>query len=285
MRTLVLILVLTAGAAWPVDASAQTATPSPPAQAPSAPEDDPDMDFNALQPDFALINLPTTLRVPRHKGAFRITHRFGRPLGAGDFGDLASDLFGFDNGAQIGMEFRFGVMRGLQAGIVRTSDKTIEFFGQRNLLQQGAGSPVGLGLMASIDGSDNFSEEFTPAIGLVLSREMTSVGAVYVEPMWVGNVNIFEPVVTADDNTFLFGLGARLRVRPTVYLVGEFIPRLSGYDAGVNLGTFAIEKRAGGHSFQLNFSNGTGTTIGQLARGGTASDDWYIGFNISRKFF
>ena len=69
-----------------------------------------------------------------------------------------------------------------------------------------------------------------------------------------------------------------------VYLVGEFIPRL-GYEPGVNYGTFGIEKRAGGHVFQLNFSNGFGTTMGQLARGGTGSEDWYLGFNISRKFF
>jgi hypothetical protein len=25
--------------------------------------------------------------------------------------------------------------------------------------------------------------------------------------------------------------------------------------------------------------------MGQLARGGTGSEDWYLGFNISRKFF
>ena len=49
--------------------------------------------------------------------------------------------------------------------------------------------------------------------------------------------------------------------------------------------SFGIEKRAGGHVFQLNFSNGFGTTMGQLARGGTGSEDWYLGFNISRKFF
>ena len=53
----------------------------------------------------------------------------------------------------------------------------------------------------------------------------------------------------------------------------------------MNHATFAIEKRAGGHAFQLNFSNGFGTTMGQIARGGTSNDDWYMGFNISRKFF
>jgi hypothetical protein len=67
--------------------------------------------------------------------------------------------------------------------------------------------------------------------------------------------------------------------------VGEFAPRVSGYDPGVNHGSFGLEKRAGGHTFQVNFSNGFGTTMGQIARGGTGGDDWYLGFNISRKFF
>ena len=40
----------------------------------------------------------------------------------------------------------------------------------------------------------------------------------------------------------------------------------------------------GGHNFQLNFVNGFGTTFAQMARGGTY-DDWFIGFNISRKFY
>ena len=74
-------------------------------------------------------------------------------------------------------------------------------------------------------------------------------------------------------------------VRPTVYVVGEFAPRVSGYTPGVHHGSFAIEKRAGGHTFQLNFSNSFGTTMASIARGGFRSEDWYMGFNISRKFF
>ena len=34
----------------------------------------------------------------------------------------------------------------------------------------------------------------------------------------------------------------------------------------------------------INFSRGLGTTMGQVARGGS-EDDWFIGFNISRKFW
>jgi hypothetical protein len=266
----------------------------------SAQDDDPDLDLSVSQPDFTVVTLPTTLRLPRFKSAFRVTHRFGRPLGAGDFGDLAGDLFGLDSGAQIGLEYRFGVMRGLQAGIHRTSNKTIEFFGQYNVLQQSGSSPIGLGVLASIDGTSNFGmscqisspdgscelrSNYTPALGVAVSRTLGSLGALYVEPMWVNNSNPGPDALVDDNDTFLVGLAARLRVRPTVYLVGEVIPRVSGFDPGVTHGTFGIEKRAGGHAFQLNVSNSFGTTMGQLARGGFTNDDWYLGFNISRKFF
>ena len=249
-----------------------------------AQDDDPDRDLQLSQPDFAIVNLPTTLRVPRFKSAFRLTHRFARPLGQGDFSDLVEDLFGLDNGAQIGLEYRFGIMRGTQIGIYRTSDRTIEFFAQYNALQQRENGKIGLDVIARMDGTDNFSDSYSPALGVVVSRELGGHGAVYFEPIWVNNSNPLPGELADDNDTFLFGIGARLRIRPTVYVVGEYIPR-AGYSPDVDHLTFGVEKRAGGHVFQLNFSNSIGTTMGQLSRGGLDSEDWYIGFNISRKFF
>src|SRR5688572_32162759 len=110
---------------------------NPPAPPPPVVDDDPDRDPNPSQPDFTIVNLPTTLRVPKFKSAFRVTHRFTRPLGDGSFGDLAGDLFGLDSGAQIGLEYRFGIMRATQIGFHRTSDRTIEFFAQREVVAQG----------------------------------------------------------------------------------------------------------------------------------------------------
>lgn len=247
-------------------------------------QDDPDRDPNPSQPDFTLVNLPATVRLPRLKSAFRVTHRFTRSFGEGDFGDLADDLFGLDNGAIIGLEYRFGLMSGLQAGILRTSgDKTIEFFGQYNVLNQRSGDPVGLGILASIEGLNNLRDNHAPALGVALSRELGDHGAVYVEPVWVHNSNFID-LPGEDNDSFLVGLGARLRVRSTVYLVAEFSPR-AGYSPGAHQASFAVEKRSGGHVFQLNLSNGFANTMGQLARGGVSSEDWYLGFNISRKFF
>ena len=280
MAMRILGAALTIALVMPAIALAQQNAPAPAAQA----EDDPDRDPNAAQPDFALVNLPTTLRLPKYRSSFRVTHRFGRPLGSGDFGELAEDLFGLDSGALIGLEYRFGLMRGLQVGIMRTSDRTIELFTEYNLMNQRDGKLIGLNAIGSIDGTNNFRDSYSPALGAVISREFGDHGAVYVEPIWVNNSNP-DPSELADDNdTFIVGLGARIRVRPTVYVVGEFIPRV-GYEPGVHHGTFGIEKRAGGHVFQLNFSNGRGNTLGQLSRGGTGSEDWYLGFNISRKFF
>jgi hypothetical protein len=257
------------------------------AQQPAAPTepDDPDRDVNLAQPDYALASLPTTLRVPQFKSAFRITHRFGRPLGSGDFGDLVGDLFGLDNGALIGLEYRFGIFRGAQIGIHRTSNKTIQFFGEYDIRNQRNGFPIGVVAYLSAEGTNNFRDSYSPGIGLLLSRELSDRAAIYVEPFWVNNTNSLPEELVDDNDTVMIGLGARVRIRPTVYLVVEGAPRVSGFDPGVHHASFGIEKRAGGHNFQLNFSNGFGTTLADIARGGQNSDDWYIGFNISRKFF
>ena len=273
----VFLLLLLFGVALPQSAAAQAArTPPPP--------DDPDRDINFSQPDFTLVALPTTLRLPKFKSSFRVTHRFLRPLGNGTFGDLASDFFGLDSGAQIGLEYRFGLWSGLQGGIHRTSDRTIEFFSEYNVLQQGKNAPVGLNAVATIDGTNNFKDSYTPSLGAALSREFGQHGALYVEPMWVNNSNPLPKELSDHNSTFMVGIGGRLRIRPTVYVVAEVSPR-AGYKPGVNQGSIGVEKRAGGHVFQLNFSNAFGTTMGQLARGGGSNSDWYMGFNISRKFF
>jgi len=250
-----------------------------------AQQDEDDAVLKLAEPDFTLVGLPTSLRLARFKSVFRVTHRFTRPLGQGDFGDLAGDMFGLDAGALIGLEYRFGIVRNGQIGIHRTSDKTIAFFGEYGVIRQGAQLPFDVTAVVTIDGTNNFKDSYSPSVGAIVSRRFGEILALYVEPIWVNNTNP-EPAELVDDNdTFMVGLGARVRIRPTVYIVGEFAPRASGYDPGVHHGSFAIEKRAGGHVFQLNFSNSFGTTMANIARGGFRNEDWYMGFNISRKFY
>jgi hypothetical protein len=269
-----LALIVAGGPAFAQDPVA------PPAQPVSA---NPDSRLDPLQPDFNLAALPTTLRMPVGKSAFRVTHRFSRPLGRGDFSDLLSDFFGFDSGAQIGLELRFGLLPGTQIGVHRTSDRTIQIFGQQNLLQQTAdGHPIGLDVIATLEGTNNLRAQKLSTLGVLMSRKVGRRVALYVEPMLVVNSN---PSTVGDNHTTMIGLGARVRIRPATYLVGEVTPRVAGYKPGVDQGSFGIEMRSGGHTFQINVSNGTGTTLGQLTDSGIGGDSWFIGFNISRKFF
>src|SRR5204862_5665699 len=124
--------------------------------------------------------------------------------------------------------------------------------------------------------------QYEPSLGAIITRLVGDAAAFYVEPLWVHHTNLFDRSVS-DNDTFMVGLGARVRVRPTVYIVGEFAPRVAGYKPGTHHGSVAIEKRAGGHMFQLNFSDSFATTLMPIARGGSSSSDWYMGFNITRK--
>jgi hypothetical protein len=147
--------------------------------------------------------------------------------------------------------------------------------------------PFGLRVVVHVDGTDNFSDAYSPGFALVFSRELGGHGALYFQPSIVGNsrLNDLPGEADEDDFTALAGLGARLRLLRNTYVFVEGSPRIAGYAPREGLISFGFEQRAGGHVFQLNFSNGFGTTLGQVARGGTARDDWYLGFNLSRKFF
>jgi len=87
---------------------------------PSFAQDDDDAVLKPAEPDFALLSLPTSLRLPVFKSSFRLTHRFGLAL-KGDFGDLAGDLFGLDDGATVGIEYRIGIIKNGQVGFHRSS--------------------------------------------------------------------------------------------------------------------------------------------------------------------
>jgi hypothetical protein len=253
-------------------------------------DDSDDRSIDPVEPDFTVITLPTTLRMPKHALAFRLTHRFARGLEQGSFGDLAGDLFGFDGGAQVGLELRFGITSKLQFGVYRTSNKTIDLFLQHEIVKQGK-SPVGLAAATSVEGLDNFQKEFSPRAALVASRRLGDRAVIYAQPAFVWNTQLSPEIPTESNDTLVLGLGARLRMSNSAYLVAEVNPRLAGYKGNLGSGdsgtqaAFGIEGRVGGHVFQFNVSNDLGTTPAQTARGRQGRNDWYIGFNLSRKFY
>jgi hypothetical protein len=234
------------------------------------------------QPTYKLINLPTNLRLPRHRSNFELTHRFNANLRNGTFGELASNLFGLDNGATIGFEYRFAPIRRLQTAVYRVNfDKTIQLYAKYDGWRQQGAMPLSLSVVASVEGADNFQERRAPALGVIVGHTFARRVAVYAMPMWVHGT---AALLGQDEDTVFVGLGGRFRILQTVYLVGEVAPRVDGFAPGRAAFGFGLEKRAGGHVFQVNFNNTQGSTFAQLARGGFP-EQLYAGFNISRKFF
>jgi hypothetical protein len=268
-------------------------------QAPAAVEDDPDLSPTPGQPDFYLVNLPTTLRLPKYKLAFRVTHRFMRPLDQGSFSESLGDFFGLDAGAQIGLELRFAPMRGAQVGVYRTSDKTIDFFGSYNIFRALGSLPISVSANAAIEGTDNFQEKYSPSLGATVTATLADRVAFTLVPTWVNNSNPLPSELIDSNDTVYLGVGARVRLTKRLYFVAETSPRLSGfkggnvdfqntkkYVEGHDLISFAVEGHVGGHVFQVNFSNGYASTPANIARGAAGGDThWYLGFNISRKFY
>jgi hypothetical protein len=277
----------------------QAVPPAPAPQSTDEAEDD-DAILDPAEPDVVIVNLPTSLRFPRYGSNFRMTHRFAGNLRQGSFTDNLGNLFGLDQGAIIGLEFRMSVVRNLQAAIFRTNfDKTIQMYAKYDAARQGDAMPVSLSALVSIEGTDNFRTKYAPAVGGVISWKAGTRLAAYAVPMWVGHTNAsLEPIhhdhgggeaeVPAPEHerlgTFFVGLGGRARLTRTVYVVGEITPRVSGYAPDEVEYGFGVEKRVGGHAFAVTFTNTFGTTFAQLARGGTANT-LYLGFNLGRKFF
>jgi len=263
--------------------SATSAASTPPAEAAqTSAADDDDAKLRPLEPDFTLINLPTTLPLPLHKGNFHLTHRFNENLRRDSFGTQLSNIFGLDQGATIQFEYRFGVMKHLEAIASRSNvDRDIQLSAKYDAFHQSASMPLGFSAIASVEGGDNFRARYAPALGAVVSRTVGDAAAVYATPIWAHNTF---PGTGIMRDTFYVGLGARVHVRPSLYLVGEASPRVNGYTAGDAEFAFALEKRVGAHVFSLTFANSAATTYGQIARGGNP-ESLYLGFNLARKFF
>jgi hypothetical protein len=295
VRVLFLVLLVIGGARDTRGLSADPAAPAPPAPSGAADRDESEQN---------IVTMPTTQSMHRFGSHFRITHRFARDLRGGGLGSLASDLFGLDNGAIIGLDYRFAPTANTQVGVYRSMlYRTIQFSGRYDALRQNEAWPVAISGLLSVEGANNFRDDHAPALGAVLSRTYGRRLAFYASPTFVwhsitpaaGTVTgheghdhgdePIEPIAasSSDENTAYVGLGTRVLLPKTTYIALEFTPRVTGFAPGRGTWGVGIEKHTRGHLFQMNFSNSFGTTYGQIARGGEPTNI-YLGFNIARKF-
>jgi hypothetical protein len=224
--------------------------------------------------------------MPANTFGFRLTHRFTRPIASGTTGDFFRDFFGFDSAARIGLELRYGLRPGTQVAVFRTNDRAIQLSAQQTVLRQTPARWIGVDAFVDVEGQDNFTENYATSVGAVVTHLFAKHAAIYAHPLYVWNVSTVPLPDGTPDWSMCLGLGVRYRLgQSKVYVVAEAAPQLGGLKDGADHMSFAIERRAGAHMFQFTVSNNLGTSIRTVARGGVNPGDWYVGFNLTRRFY
>ena len=230
-----------------------------------------------------LINLPTTTTPARRDVLIQISHRFDGRVEEG-----FDDFFGLDSYANVLLSVGYGITDNLTVSVGRARlFREFEFAADWLVAEQGV--TAGLPFSATVHGGVSLATEPDPDeakfyAAVSLARQFTRRFSILVVPSLVTNADHFD---LDPDNTFALGFGARYMILADFSIIAEWVPVLAGYkdiEAGWGLG---IEKKIGGHVFQVFVGNALGQTPAQYLPGGNyriGDFDFRIGFNIFRTF-
>ncbi|MFT3744841.1 MAG: DUF5777 family beta-barrel protein [Pyrinomonadaceae bacterium] len=292
-------------------------------------QDEPKEDFYAYEPgdepfDYRLVNVPTPKKVPKGTWNMTFSHRFSQPLQP--FRESGPGLLGLDSmsvssfGISYGITDKFYVQASrsplCQKGLCRTIELGVGY----HITDQNKHSPVALSTFASVEGNDNFTEEYTYNLQLMLSRQFGKRVFAFFSPALHLNSNgqrrfnprpdDYFPAATVA-NTFKlpthgasFGMGATVRITPSVMGIFEFTPRTGFklgkvdpiFDPNFNVVGFknisepemgvGVQYSIGKHSFTLTLSNTQTTTTSKYNSSNRVLSPRHliIGFNLFRRW-
>jgi len=272
--------------------------------------------------DYRVVNVPTPKRVLKGSLNLYFTHRFAEPVRP--LNESARDLIGLDSSAVPSFGLFYGVTDKLYVSAYRSAIcqrglcRTIEIGAGYHWVDEGAESPIAVSTYASIEGDDNFTQNYTYNLQLMVARSVAKYVNLFFSPALHLNANgqrRFDPRATdffppstvnfsQPKHTGSFGLGVNARIRPSVSLLFEYTPRV-GFKLGRVLPIFdsagrvtgfrseseaeigfGIQKDVGRHSFSLTFSNTQTTTTSRYNSSNLVlpPSRFTIGFNLYRRF-
>jgi hypothetical protein len=236
-----------------------------------------------------LVNLPTTTTLGKGEFLFRISHRFQPPVSAG-----WDSLYGFDGPAFILFSFGYGITDNLMVTVGRSKlYQEWEFNADCVLAEQGKTKSLPFSATLHVGGNlvsqdepqgAEWSGRFRLSTLLSLSYQLNDRLSFLLVPAVSSNTNFWEP---ASEGAFALGIGGRFMVFDDISLIAEWVPRLAGYKDYYSGWGLGVEKKIGGHVFQVFVTDSIGLTASQYLPGGDlklGDGDFRIGFNIFRTF-
>ncbi len=236
-----------------------------------------------------LINLPTTHSIGKGEVLFRISHRYYPSTTEG-----YDSFYGLDGPAVILLSLGYGFSDNFSLTLARTKlDKEVELSMKWVLFRQEK-SKMPLSAALNIGGSlvtqsqpdrDVFdADNMKFNIQAILSYQLSDSLSFALVPAYSSNTNHWGP---SPEGTLALGTGGRFMVFNDFSIIWEWNPVLSGYKANSHGWALGIEKKVGGHVFQVFLLNSVGLTSSQFLPGGDLrlqDGDFRIGFNIFRLF-
>ncbi len=311
----------------PGEKAAETSRPQEPAKAEaSETQEESAYDFDSGEEpyDYRLINVPTPKKVPKGTWNLTFTHRFTQPIHP--ISSSAENLLGLDSFGIASFGVSYGITDKLYVSAYRSPlcqkglCQTIEIGFGYNFLEHKKDSPIALTAYGSVEGNENFSEEYTYNLQARISARLGKRVYLFFSPAVHINSNgqrrfnprprdFFPPAVAADvfhlpTHGASFGFGTSVLITPTVVALFEFTPR-TGFKLGRVIPTFdnnfnvigfrnesqpeigfGIQRNIGKHSFALTFSNTQTTTTSRYNSSnlGLSPRRLVIGFNLARRF-
>jgi len=310
----------------PTTVAGTTQPPAADAAAAKKQKNDGAFDFDKGEEPYStrLINVPTPKSVPKGTWNLEFTHRFTQPIHPVE--DSAPALFGLDSFGVASFGLSYGITNKLYVSAYRSPlcqrgmCRTIELGVGYNILTQDEDSPVAVSANASIEGNDNFTEEYTYNFQARMSARLGKRIYVFASPAVHINSNgqhrfnprpeeFFPPAPIANTvdlgtHTASFGFGTAILIRPDILATFEFTPRIGfklgrvtpifdsqfrviGFDtqSEPEMG-FGIQKNIGKHSFTLTFSNTQTTTTSRYNSSNLVLRPrrLILGFNLTRRF-
>ncbi len=310
-------------------ASAGGQISEPAATAKAAAQDDAKEDFYAYEPgdepfDYRLVNVPTPRKVPKGTWNMSFTHRFSQSLQP--IRESAPGLFGLDSMSASSFGISYGITDKFyvsayrsplcQKGLCRTVEVGLGY----HFTDQNEKSPLAVSAYASVEGNDNFTEEYTYNLQAMLSRRLGKRVFLFFSPAVHLNSNgqhrfnprpdDYSPPATVAATFKLpthgasFGMGTLVRITPSVAGIFEFTPRTGFklgridpiFDSEFNVTNFqsvsepemgaGLQYTIGRHSFTLTFSNTQTTTTSRYNSSNLVLSPRHliIGFNLFRRW-
>lgn len=237
-----------------------------------------------------LINLPTTHSLGKGDVLFRVSHRYLPSVTSG-----YDSFYGLDGPAVILLSIGYGISDNLSLTLARTKlNKEVELsmkwiiFGQRTKSElpfSGALNIGGSWATESLPGREVFNaDNMKINAQAIFSYQLNNSISIALVPAFSSNANHWE---AASEGTFALGTGGRFMVFEDLSIIWEWTPVLSGYQDNEYGWALGLEKKIGGHVFQLFVLNTAGLTSDQFFPGGDLrlrDGDFRFGFNIFRTF-